>query len=77
LGKAKINTKLDMRGAYNLLRAKEGDEYKLAFQTRYGLFEPTVMQFGMTNAPADFQGFINNAIRRLWMILHQHIWTTF
>jgi len=30
---------------------------------RYGLFERTVMQFGMTNAPADFQGYINNAIR--------------
>jgi len=30
---------------------------------RYGLFEPTVIQFGTTNAPADFQGYINNAIR--------------
>jgi len=30
---------------------------------RYGLYEPTVMQFGTTNAPADFQGYINNAIR--------------
>jgi hypothetical protein len=29
----------------------------------YGLFEPTVMQFGTINAPADFQGYINNAIR--------------
>ena len=42
---------------------KEGDEHKLAFRPRYGLFEPTVMQFGTTNAPADFQGYINNAIR--------------
>jgi hypothetical protein len=56
-------TKLDVRGAYNLLRVKEGDEHKLAFRTRYGLYEPTVMQFGTTNAPADFQGYINNAIR--------------
>jgi hypothetical protein len=39
------------------------DEHKLAFRTRYGLFEPTVMQFGTTNAPADFQRYINNAIR--------------
>jgi len=52
-----------VRGAYNLLRVKEGDEHKLAFRTGYGLFEPTVMQFGTTNAPADFQGYINNAIR--------------
>jgi hypothetical protein len=41
----------------------EGDEDKLAFWTRYGLYEPTVMQFGTTNAPADFQGYINNAIQ--------------
>jgi len=63
VGKAIIYTKLDVRGAYNLLRVKEGDEYKLAIRTRYGLFEPTVMQFGTRNAPADFQGYINNAIR--------------
>jgi len=63
LGKAKIYTKLDVKGAYNLLQVKEGDEHKLAFRTRYGLYEPTVMQFGTTNAPADFQGYINNAIR--------------
>jgi hypothetical protein len=63
LGKVRIYTKLDVRGAYNLLRVKEGDEHKLAFRMRYGLYEPTVMQFGTTNAPADFQGYINNAIR--------------
>lgn len=34
----------------------------LAFRTRYGLFEPTVMQFGTTNAPAHFQGYINITI---------------
>jgi hypothetical protein len=63
LGNARIYTKLDVRGGYNLLWVKEGDEYKLAFRTRYGLYEPTVMQFGTINAPADFQGYINNAIR--------------
>jgi hypothetical protein len=55
IGKARIYKKLDVRGAYNLLRVKEGDEHKLAFWTRYGLYEPTVMQFGTTNAPGDFQ----------------------
>jgi len=63
LGKARIYTKLNVRGVYNLLRVKEGDEHQLAFRTRYGLYEPTVMQFGTTNAPVDFQGYINNAIR--------------
>jgi hypothetical protein len=63
LGGARIYTRLDVRGTYNLLRGKEGEENKLAFRTRYGLNEPTVMQFGTTNAPADFQGYINKAIR--------------
>jgi hypothetical protein len=63
LSRARIFTKLDVRGAYNLVRINEGDEHKLAFRTRYGLVEPLVMQFGTTNAPADFQGYINNTIR--------------
>jgi hypothetical protein len=63
LGKARIYTMLAVRGVYNLLRVKEGDEHKLAFRTRYGSYEPMVMQFRPTNAPADFQGYINNVIR--------------
>jgi hypothetical protein len=63
LRRARLYTKLDLQGAYNLLCVKEGHEYKLAFRTRYGLFGPTLMQFGTTNAPADFQCYINNAIR--------------
>jgi hypothetical protein len=59
---ARIYTKLDVRGVDNLAQVKEGDEYKLAFCTRYGLFEPLVMQFGTTNASADFQGYINDTI---------------
>jgi len=63
LGKARIYTKLDVQGAYNLLRVKEGDDHKWAFRTRYGLFKPMVMGVGTTNARADFQGYINNAIQ--------------
>jgi hypothetical protein len=55
LAEAKIYTKLDLRGVYNLVWLKEGEEHKLDFWTRYGLFEPLVMQFGTTNAPADCQ----------------------
>lgn len=63
LQKAKYYTTLDVRGAYNLLRIAEGDEWKTAFRTRYGLFESLVMPFGLTNAPADFQHFINDVLR--------------
>ena len=60
LGKAFRYTKIDLRGAYNLLRMRVGDEWKTAFRTRYGLFEYTVMPFGLTNAPAVFQHMMND-----------------
>jgi hypothetical protein len=59
----KIFTKLDLRGAYNLLRIRPGDEWKTAFRTRYGHFEYTVMLFGLTNALAVFQHLMNDIFR--------------
>jgi hypothetical protein len=41
----------------------EGEEWKMAFRTYYGLFELLVMPFGLMNAPASFQHFINNILR--------------
>ncbi|KAH9264819.1 hypothetical protein BASA83_011643 [Batrachochytrium salamandrivorans] len=55
LSTGKIFTTLDLRGAYNLLRIKEGDESKTSFITKYGQFEFLVMPFGLANAPAQFQ----------------------
>ena len=62
VAQARIVTKLDVRGAYNLIRMNEGDEWKMAFKTQYGLFESLVMPFGLTNAPPTFQNFINTAL---------------
>lgn len=59
LGSAKVFSKFDLRGAYNLVRVKPGDEWKTAFRCHRGLFEYLVMPFGLTNAPAIFQKMMN------------------
>jgi len=60
LGQAKIHTKINLRGAYNLVHIKEGDKWKTTFRTRYGHFEYNVMPFGLTNALAIFQHLMND-----------------
>jgi transposase InsO family protein len=63
LAHAQVFTALDLRGAYNLIRMKKGEEWKTAFRTRYGHYEYTVMPFGLTNAPATCQALVNNVLR--------------
>ncbi|KAH9274022.1 hypothetical protein BASA83_003661 [Batrachochytrium salamandrivorans] len=65
LSSGNIFTTLDLRGAYNLLRIKEGDEPKTAFITKYGQFEFLVMPFGLANAPAQFQRMMNSLFRHM------------
>jgi len=42
-----------------MVHVKEGHEWKAAFTTNEGLFEPMVMFFGLTNLPATFQSMMN------------------
>lgn len=61
--KARYFTKLDLRWGFNNVRIKEGDEWKAAFKTNRGLFEPLVMFFGLCNSPATFQTMMNDILR--------------
>jgi len=65
LSKAKHYTKLDLRNAYHRIRIRKGNEWKMAFRTRYGHFEYQVMPFGLANAPATFQAHINRVLAGL------------
>ncbi|KAB2111391.1 hypothetical protein AG0111_0g1936 [Alternaria gaisen] len=63
LSKAKWFTKLDVIAAFHKIRVAEGDEWKIAFRTRFGLFEWLVTPFGMANSPSTFQRYINWTLR--------------
>jgi predicted aspartyl protease len=62
VGKAKWFSKFDVVGAFHRVRVKEGDEWKTAFRTRFGLWEWLVTPFGLTNAPGTFQRYINSVL---------------
>ena len=61
-------TKFDIRWGYNNIRIKPEDEWKAAFLTPEGLFEPTVMFFSLTNSPATFQMMMNMIFQRQVML---------
>ena len=65
IGSKKVFTKMDLQWGFNNVRIKEGDEWKGAFTMHIGLFEPTIMFFGITNSSATFQAMMNEILRDL------------
>ena len=63
MGSKQVFTKMDLWWGINNMRIKKGDEWKRAFTTYIGSFEPTVIFFGMTNSPATFQAIMNEILR--------------
>ena len=71
---ARYFTKFDVRWGYNNVRIKDGHQWKAAFITHKGLFEPTVMFFGLCNSPATFQRFMNDSFQDMitegWLVIY-------
>ena len=71
---SKIFTKFDVQWGYNNILIRPEDRWKAAFSTPFGLFEPTVMFFGLCNSPATFQAYMNHTfqdfIDKGWLIIY-------
>ena len=69
-----VFTEFDIQWGYNNIHIQDGDQWKVAFITHKGLFEPMVMFFGLCNSLTTFQQFMNDSFRDMiaerWLVVY-------
>jgi hypothetical protein len=67
---------MDIRWGYHNIQIKQGDQWKAAFKMNQGLFEPTVMFFGLCNLPSTFQAMMNSIFADMileeWLLIYMN-----